>query len=71
MARTSKKEKEFNYQEVNVGELTNRLQKTKEDLFKTRFRAASAGLKNTMQVRTLRREIARLHTFINQKRGAE
>lgn len=63
----AKKEKEFDYKEVNVEELEKRLDKTQQDLFKIRFRAASAPLTNTMQIRKLRREIARIHTFINQK----
>jgi large subunit ribosomal protein L29 len=63
----AKKDKDFDYKEVNEQELTTRLEKTQQELFKLRFRAASAPLTNTMQIRTLRREIARLNTFINQK----
>ena len=60
--------KEIEYKEANVAELSQRLQKTQQDLFKARFRAAAAPLKNTMQIRKLRREIARLNTFIHQRR---
>lgn len=63
-----KKEKEIPYRELNVEELSRRADKAKEDLFKLRFRAASAPLKNPMEIRTLRREIARLNTFIAQRR---
>lgn len=63
----AKKEKTFDYKEVNVEELQKKLEKTEQDLFKVRFRAASAPLTNTMQIRKLRREIARINTFINQK----
>ena len=63
-----KEKKEFDYKAVNETELTNRLEKTQEELFKLRFRAASAPVKNTMQIRTLRREVARLNTFINQRK---
>jgi large subunit ribosomal protein L29 len=66
-----KKEKPFSYQQATVDELNARLNKTTQDLFKVRFRAASAPVKNTMQIRTLRREVARLNTFINQKAAAE
>lgn len=66
-----KEKKPFSYKDANVGELSSRLDKTQQDLFKARFRAASASLKNTMQVRQLRREIARLHTFINAKNSQE
>ena len=64
----AKKEKEFNYQTATTGELEARLGKTRDDLFKIRFRAVSAPVKNTMQIRGLRREIARINTFINQKK---
>ena len=65
----AKKEKEFNYQAATPADLEQRLGKTRDDLFKLRFRAVSAPIKNTMQIRVLRREVARLNTFINQKRG--
>lgn len=63
----AKKEKEFNLAEASVDQLQSRLQKNTEDLFKLRFRAASAPLKNPMEMRKLRRDIARINTFINQK----
>lgn len=61
------KEKEFNYHQASTSELNARLSKTQQELFKLRFRAASAPLKNTMAIRKLRRETARINTFINQK----
>lgn len=65
MAR--KKEKDVKLSDMPVEELTRALEKTTEDLFKLRFRAASAPLKNPMQIQNLRREVARINTFINQK----
>lgn len=65
----AKKEKVFDYKQADANELDARLHKTQQELFKIRFRAASAPMKNTMQIRQLRREVARLSTFINQKRG--
>ena len=67
----AKKEKVFNYHQASTDELNARLNKTQQDLFKVRFRAASAPMKNTMQIRKLRREVARINTFINQKSAAE
>ncbi len=61
------KEKAFDYQQASDNELTARLSKTQQELFKLRFRAASAPLKNTMAIRKLRRETARINTFINQR----
>jgi large subunit ribosomal protein L29 len=63
-----RKEKDINYAEAPESQLTERVDKAQQDLFKLRFRAASAPIKNTMQIRKLRREIARLNTFINQRR---
>ena len=63
----AKKEKTFNYAQADTNELHARLEKTQQELFKTRFRVASAPVSNTMQIRKLRREVARLHTFINQR----
>jgi large subunit ribosomal protein L29 len=45
------------------------LEKSRDELFKLRFRAASAPLKNPMTIRVLKREIARINTFINQRRS--
>ncbi len=64
------KEKEFNYKQASEGDLRARLQKTQQDLFKLRFRAASAPLKDTMAIRKLRREAARISTFMNQNERA-
>ena len=64
----AKKKKEMNYKEMDVEELDRQLQKNQMDLFKLRFRSASAPIKNVMTIRSIRRDIARLHTFISQKR---
>ncbi len=64
----AKKEEAFSYKDVNVDELKNKLDKTQQELFKVRFRAAAAPVPNTMQIRKLRREVARINTFINQRR---
>lgn len=63
----SKKKKEINYDQMPVEELVRQTEKTREDLFKARFHLASAALKNPMEIRVLRREIARLETFKNQR----
>ena len=62
------KEKEINYSLCSANELLNHLDQKKESLFKVRFKAASAPVKNTMEIRNLRREIARINTYINQRR---
>jgi large subunit ribosomal protein L29 len=66
----AKKKNEVNYKDMPVAEVENQLHKTREDLFKARFRLASASLQNPMQIRVLRKEIARLETFKKQKGSA-
>jgi large subunit ribosomal protein L29 len=63
----AKKEKEFIYKDASLPELNERLEKTSAELFKLKFRAASAPVKNPMQIRQIKREIARIHTFIQQR----
>ena len=63
--------REVKLSELHVEELTSQVNKANESLFKLRFRASTAPIKNTMQIRGLRREIARLKTFINQKNGSK
>ncbi|MBV9080914.1 MAG: 50S ribosomal protein L29 [Elusimicrobia bacterium] len=67
----AKKDKPFNYTTASDGELSHRLDQTTEQLFKLRFRAASAPIKDTNQIRTLRREVARIYTFINQRKNED
>lgn len=64
----AKKGKQVNYREMDVDELNQELQKTRQSLFKLQFRAASAPVKNVNQMRQIRRNVARVMTFINQKR---
>jgi large subunit ribosomal protein L29 len=64
----ARKKQDISYKELNEEELLRRAEKTHEDLFKLRFRAPLAPVKNTMQIRALKREYARLQTFINQRR---
>ena len=52
--KASSKEKAFEYGQATTDELGIRLSKTQQELFKIRFRAASAPVKNTMQIRKLR-----------------
>ena len=62
------KNKEINLKDMALKELEAQLDKSTADLFKLRFRAVTAPVKNTMQVRKIRKQIARINTFINQRR---
>lgn len=48
-------------------ELQNELTALKEQLFKLRFRHATKQLENPVQLRTVKRDIARVHTILRQR----
>jgi large subunit ribosomal protein L29 len=48
-------------------ELVHRLGEAREELFNLRFQLATGQLDNTARIPQLRREIARLHTFVRQR----
>ena len=57
----------INLRDMTKDDIHPQLDKAKEDLFKLHFRAITAPLKNTMQIRALKRNIARYNTFINMR----
>jgi len=63
----AKKKERINYAEASIDELKKRLSESREKLFQARFKNASGTLKNPMVIRFLRREIARLNTFVHQR----
>lgn len=65
-----KKKEDVHYSQLSAQELERKLVETEQSLFKLRFRAVSAPLKNPMEIRVLRREVARIKTFANQKKTA-
>ena len=67
MAR-KKKVKEISFKDMDVAELERELDKNRQELYKLRFRAVSAPIKNVRQIGAVRRDVARILTFINQKR---
>ena len=56
--------------ELNEIELEHRLSEAKEELFNLRFQNATGQLDNTMRIKTVRHDIARLLTVLRQ-RGTE
>ena len=52
-------------------ELSAELHKTREQYHKMRFRHQSAPLKNPLELRSLRRHVARLETLLNAPKPAE
>jgi large subunit ribosomal protein L29 len=51
-------------------ELKSELLALKKEAFNLRFQKASGQLENTARVRQVRRDIARIKTFLNQKARA-
>ena len=65
MADSKKKDKELSYDE-----LVAKRNDVKKQYMDLRFQAVVGHVENPMQKRILRREIARLNTFISQKEKA-
>lgn len=51
-------------------ELKDQLAELQKEQFNLRFQAASGQLEDTARVRTVRRDIARIKTLLNDRRGA-
>ena len=64
MARKAAKE---SFHELSVKELEARLLESQEKSFRLKFRHASNPLKNPMEIRTARRQIAKILTVLRQK----
>jgi large subunit ribosomal protein L29 len=53
--------------ELDLPELVERLAEAKDTHFKLRIRNATGQLDNTAELRRVRREIARINTFLRQR----
>ena len=53
--------------ELTDEELTDRLRKSKEELFNLRFQMATGQLDNNRRLRTVRQEIARIYTVLRER----
>lgn len=62
MAKTTKE-----IRELSVAELQKRLQDLKQETFNLRLQQATGQLENPIRIRTIRREIARISTFITER----
>jgi len=56
--------------ELSLDELKKRLSDEEENLGNLRFQLATSQLESPIRVRTVRRDIARLKTLINEKQRA-
>ncbi len=64
MAKKATKE---SLHEMSKQELETRLQDAQEKSFRLRFQHTTNPLKNPMEIRTARRDIAKVLTFLRQK----
>ncbi len=56
--------------ELAPTEITTKLRETREQLLQLRLRKQTGQVEKTHELRTLRKDIARLETIINQKKPA-
>jgi large subunit ribosomal protein L29 len=57
--------------DMTIAELQEQLDDVKKELFQLQVQQVSGQLENPLQIRTLRRGIARIKTFMNQTASAE
>ena len=55
-----------NYKDLTPDQLRDELAKLKKEQFNMRFQKATGQLENTAQVRKVRRNIARVRTYLKQ-----
>ncbi|PIE34761.1 MAG: 50S ribosomal protein L29 [Ilumatobacter coccineus] len=53
--------------EMDLTELIDELRQTKHEALNLRFRNATGQLDNTAEIRKVRRQIARINTYIRQR----
>ncbi len=57
--------------EMSSPDLQKELGELKSELFKLRFNLATNGLDNTMKIKEVKRDIARIKTVLTQRKLAE
>lgn len=55
------------FREMNEAELDSRMAQLKEELFNLRFQMATGQLENPMQLKSCKRDIARIKTIIRER----
>lgn len=56
-----------NYRDMTIEQLSAKLTELKSELFNLRFQLATGQLENPLKVKYVKRDIARVKTFITQK----
>jgi len=57
--------------ELDLSALVDELRATKQEALNLRFRNATGQLENTAEIKRVRRQIARINTFIREREIAE
>lgn len=57
--------------DLTTDEILDRIDNAEEEIFRLRFRAVTQEIDNPMLLRTLRRDIARMKTVLNERQTAE
>ena len=55
--------------DLSAGEIVTKLRETREQLLQLRLRKQTGQVEKTHEIRTLRKDIARLETIQNQKKS--
>ena len=55
--------------EMSEDALNDKLKELSQEAFNLRFQRATSQLENTARVRQVRRDIARIQTILNQRKG--
>jgi large subunit ribosomal protein L29 len=57
--------------ELSTEEMTKKIDQNEEELFNLRFQAKMGQLANPLQLRFIRRDIARINTILKEKAAAK
>lgn len=57
------------FEKLSAGELEKKVGELNQELFNLKFQLHTGHLENTARVNKIRRDIARVHTFLRQKQG--
>jgi large subunit ribosomal protein L29 len=53
--------------DLSAGEITNKIRETRDQLLQLRLRKQTGQVEKTHELRTLRKDVARLETILRQK----
>jgi large subunit ribosomal protein L29 len=67
---TKREHKPEGLRELKTDELTQKLAVLTEEQFRLEFRRATESLSNPLQLRTIRRDIARIKTILKERASA-